>query len=52
MSSNPESNMVIKLHEKDAVLTRKEAEAAGPDDLSVCGEEDPGVALEDLVEKH
>ena len=35
--------------EKDMVLTHKEAEAASPDDYAVCGEEDPGEALEGLV---
>lgn len=41
-----------QVHEKDTILTHKEAEAASPDDFSVCGEEDPGVALEDLVERN
>lgn len=40
------------LHEQDMILTPKEAEAASPEELSVCGEEDPGVGLESLVEKH
>lgn len=39
-------------HEKDIVLTHKEAKAASPDDFSVCGEEDPGEGLEGLVERN
>lgn len=37
--------------EKDLVLSHKDAEAASPADEAVCGEEDPGVALETLVNK-
>lgn len=42
---------VVSPHIKDMVLTHKEAEAASPDDFSVCGEEDPGESLEGLVER-
>ena len=52
MTDTPESNIKSDIHEKDMVLTPKEAEAASPDDFSVCGEEDPGGALEDLVERN
>lgn len=31
-------------------LNHREAEAGGPADCAVCGEEDPGVALEMMVE--
>ncbi|MBU1311595.1 MAG: hypothetical protein KKE30_18900 [Gammaproteobacteria bacterium] len=31
-------------------LSHKDAEAASPEDSSVCGEEDPGSALESLVD--
>ena len=34
---------------RDIVLTHQEAEAAVPVDTAVCGEEDPGAALESLV---
>lgn len=34
---------------KDLVMERKETQAASPDDVSVTGEEDPGVGLEFLV---
>ena len=37
--------------EKDLVLSHQDAVAASPDYESVCGEEDPGVALEMLVNK-
>ena len=50
--SNAERAVQNDTHEKDTVLTRKEAKAASPDDLSVSGEEDPGAALEDFVELH
>lgn len=30
-------------------LSHRDAEAASPEDYSVCGEEDPGSALESLV---
>jgi hypothetical protein len=30
-------------------LSHRDAEAASPEDCSVCGEEDPGSALESLV---
>ncbi|QJR82640.1 hypothetical protein CA267_018730 [Alteromonas pelagimontana] len=35
-------------HERDITLNDDDAEAGGAEE-SVCGEEDPGVALEDLV---
>lgn len=31
-------------------LSHRDAEAASPDDSSVCGEEDPGSALESLMD--
>lgn len=40
---------VNKVHETE--LSKKEAEAGAPADSSVAGEEDPGVALEFLVDK-
>jgi hypothetical protein len=36
--------------EHDFVLSHQEAEAASPEDIAVCGEEDPGEGLEFLVE--
>lgn len=38
-------------HKRDITLPDDEAEASGPADESVLGEEDPGVALEELVEE-
>jgi hypothetical protein len=52
MNTIEESKLINGPHQKDVVLTEKEAEVASPEDLSVGGEEDPGVGLEDLVEKH
>jgi len=37
------------LPENDFVLSHKEAKAASPVDMAVCGEEDPGEGLEFLV---
>lgn len=36
-------------HARDLTLPKKNVEAAGPADTSVCGEEDPGAGLEYLV---
>ncbi|WP_181898451.1 hypothetical protein [Alteromonas aestuariivivens] len=36
-------------HERDLTMSDEDAQASGPEDESVCGEEDPGSALEDLV---
>ncbi|WP_213997275.1 hypothetical protein [Arsukibacterium sp.] len=33
-------------------LSHRDAEAASPEDYSVCGEEDPGSALESMVDDH
>ena len=38
--------------ENNFVLSHKEATAASPDDMAVCGEEDPGEGLEFLVSDH
>lgn len=35
--------------EQDFVLSEREAEAAAPEAMAVCGEEDPGEGLEFLV---
>lgn len=39
-------------HQRDLTLQEDEAEAGGAFEGSVAGEEDPGSALEDLVEQH
>ena len=36
--------------ERKPSMSHKDAEAASPEDSSVCGEEDPGSALESLVD--
>ena len=38
----------VKKH-RDLILTHKEAQAASPDDIAACGEEDIGSGLEFLV---
>lgn len=38
-------------HERDLILTHKDAQAASPDDIAACGEEDIGAGLEFLVTK-
>lgn len=43
---------LIKLaptNEQHFLLTKREAEAASPEAMAVCGEEDPGEGLEFLV---
>lgn len=37
-------------HARDLILSHQDAQAGGPDDISIGGEEDPGVGLESLVE--
>lgn len=37
------------LHEQHFLLSDREAEAASPEAMAVCGEEDPGEGLEFLV---
>ena len=39
-------------HHRDLTLSHKDAQAGGPDDISIGGEEDPGVGLESLVEEN
>ena len=36
-------------HRRNFILSEREAKAAGPAAIAVCGEEDPGGALEFLV---
>lgn len=40
-----------ELHNRDITLEDCDAEAASPDEESVAGEEDPGCALEEFVER-
>lgn len=40
-----------ELHNRDITLEHNDATAASPFDGSVAGEEDPGSALEELVER-
>ncbi len=47
MSSNKKSS--TEQNEDHDILSDQDAEASSPEDSSVCGEEDPGVALEEMV---
>ncbi len=47
MSSSKKSSS--ELNEDHDILSDQDAEASSPEDSSVCGEEDPGVALEEMV---
>ena len=38
-------------HERDLILNHEDAQAASPDDMAACGEEDVGAGLEFLVTK-
>ncbi|NMH58923.1 hypothetical protein [Alteromonas ponticola] len=46
MSSKKQSPTAEEEHD---ILSDQDAEASSPEDSSVCGEEDPGVALEEMV---
>ncbi|MBN46420.1 MULTISPECIES: hypothetical protein [unclassified Methylophaga] len=48
--SSDENNDPFK-ERRDLILTHKEAQAASPDDMAACGEEDIGAGLEFLVTK-
>lgn len=51
-SHQPSTLIAPALDEKfetNFTLSHKEARAASPDDMAVCGEEDPGEGLEFLV---
>jgi len=41
----------VPSHEQKFVLSEKEAKASSPEDIAVCGEEDPGVGLEFLTDE-
>lgn len=49
MNTFNQSSVVDEKIENNFVLSHKEAQAASPDDMAVCGEEDPGEGLEFLV---
>jgi len=52
MSNKPNDEHVDPFKERrDLILTHKEAQAASPDDIAACGEEDIGAGLEFLVTK-
>lgn len=52
MSNNPKNETVDPFKERrDLILSHKEAQAASPDDIAACGEEDIGAGLEFLVTK-
>ncbi|HEX5792404.1 MAG TPA: hypothetical protein VFY01_03960 [Rheinheimera sp.] len=44
------TNHPVDKAEHHSPLSHKDAEAASPEDSSVCGEEDPGSALESMVD--
>jgi hypothetical protein len=49
MNEINQSSDVDEKIEHNFVLSHEEAIAASPDDMAVCGEEDPGEGLEFLV---
>lgn len=49
---HPKENYYTSKEGRKLFLNHREAEAGGPADCAVCGEEDPGVALELLVEEN
>jgi hypothetical protein len=48
--NEPESRSPASQPKQHKPLSHRDAEAACPDDGSVCGEEDPGSALESLMD--
>lgn len=51
-TDTPEPAASASADPRDFTLTRAEARAGGPADMSVTGEEDPGAGLEFLVKKN
>lgn len=48
--TEPQNRPPVEQPKRHKPLSHRDAEAACPDDGSVCGEEDPGSALESLMD--
>ncbi|WP_156420364.1 hypothetical protein [Rheinheimera sp. EpRS3] len=48
--TEPQNRPPVDQSKRRKPLSHRDAEAACPDDGSVCGEEDPGSALESLMD--
>ena len=48
--TEPQNRLPVEQLKQRKPLSHRDAEAACPDDGSVCGEEDPGSALESLMD--
>jgi len=52
LATEDETQAAPEPHNRDMTLSHKDAQAGGPGDISIGGEEDPGVGLESLVEEN
>jgi hypothetical protein len=52
VSDNEKTKKDKLINERDLILNHEDAQAASPDDMAACGEEDVGAGLEFLVTRN
>lgn len=52
VSDNEKTKKDKLINERDLILNHEDAQAASPDDMAACGEEDVGAGLEFLVTRY
>jgi len=52
VSDNEKTKKDRTINERDLILNHEDAQAASPDDMAACGEEDVGAGLEFLVTRN
>tara|TARA_R100000655_G_scaffold85616_1_gene125534 strand:- start:442 stop:729 length:288 start_codon:yes stop_codon:yes gene_type:complete len=52
VSDNEKTKKDRPINERDLILNHEDAQAASPDDMAACGEEDVGAGLEFLVTRN
>ena len=52
VSDNEKTKKDKPINERDLILNHEDAQAASPDDMAACGEEDAGAGLEFLVTRN
>jgi hypothetical protein len=52
VSDNEKTKKDKPINERDLILNHEDAQAASPDDMAACGEEDVGAGLEFLVTRN
>lgn len=52
VSDNGKTKKDKPINERDLILNHEDAQAASPDDMAACGEEDVGAGLEFLVTRN